>query len=69
MVVAKAVRINAARNARRRSAAAVMKGSVVKRVIDGTAMMMPIHDGSMPIAFNHTGKNGRCVPTTPNTAP
>ena len=40
----------------------VTKGRIVNRVTAGTAMMIPIHDASMPTAFSHTGKNGRWVP-------
>ena len=36
-----------------------MNGSIVNRVTDGTATMMPIHDASIPTAFSQTGKNGR----------
>ena len=46
-----------------------MNGSTVKRVTAGTAVMMPIHDASMPTAFSQTGKNGRWVPTRPNSVP
>jgi hypothetical protein len=52
----------------RLSASAVICGSVVKRVIAGSALMRPIQLASMPIAFSQTGKNGRCVPETANTA-
>ncbi|MGY2937308.1 hypothetical protein ACVWZ6_006910 [Bradyrhizobium sp. GM6.1] len=57
-----------ARIACRFSAKAVNCGSVVKRVIAGSALMRPIQAASMPIAFSQTGKNGRCVPDTANTA-
>ena len=40
-----------------------MNGSSVNRVTAGTAAIIPIHDGSIPIAFSQTGKNGRWVPT------
>ena len=53
----------------RLSARPVTNGSTVNRVTDGTAVMMPIHDASIPTAFSHTGKNGRWVPTRPNSAP
>ena len=49
----------APRSARCRSASPVMNGSTVKRVTEGTAVISPIQDGSMPTAFNQTGKNGR----------
>ena len=65
----KAVAIMAPRSDWRFSARPVMNGSTVNRVSDGTAVMMPIQDASMPIAFNHTGKNGRWVPTRPNSVP
>ena len=67
--MADAVRIIAPRNARRRSARLVTKGSVVKRVTAGTALMIPIQPGSIPMAFNHTVKNGRWVPKTPYVVP
>ena len=35
----------------------------------GTAVIKPIQDASIPIAFNQTVKNGRCVPTIPNSVP
>ena len=57
--VANAVTMIACRSAWRRSASPVTSGSTVKRVTAGTAMMMPIQDDSMPIAFSQTGKNGR----------
>jgi len=31
--------------------------------------MIPIQPGSIPIAFNHTVKNGRWVPKTPYDMP
>ncbi len=58
----------AARMACRFSANAVTCGSVVKRVIAGSAAMMPIQAASMPIAFSQTGKNGTCVPRTAKKA-
>lgn len=57
-----------ARIACRLSAKAVTCGSVVKRVSDGNALMIPIQAASTPIALSQTGKNGRCVPDTANTA-
>jgi len=57
-----------ARMACRFSAKAVTCGSVVKRVIAGSALMSPIQAASMPIAFSHTGKNGICVPRTAKKA-
>ena len=53
----------------RRSARPVTNGSTVNRVTAGTAVMIPIHDASIPTAFSHTGKNGRWVPTRPNSVP
>ena len=41
---------------------------MVKRVIPGSALMIPIQAASTPTAFSQTGKNGRCVPDTANTA-
>ena len=46
-----------------------MNGSTVNRVTEGTAVIIPIHDASIPTAFSHTGKNGRWVPTRPNSVP
>ncbi len=57
--VANAVTIIAPRTACRRSARPVTKGSTVNRVTDGAAAIIPIHDGSIPTAFSHTGKNGK----------
>ena len=57
--VAKAVTMMALRNDCRRSARAVTKGSTVKRVTAGTAVMIPIQEASIPTAFSQTGKNGR----------
>ena len=57
--VANAVAIIAPRTARWRSAKPVTNGSTVNRVTAGAAAIMPIHEGSMPMAFSHTGKNGR----------
>ena len=59
----------APRSAWRRSASAVMKGRIVKRVTEGTALMIPIQEASMPIALSQTGKNGVWVPISPNTVP
>ena len=39
--------------------------AAVKREIAGTAVIIPIQAASMPTAFSHTGKNGRCVPNKP----
>ena len=61
--------ISAPRSDRRRSASPVITGRIVNRVTAGTAVMMPIHDASMPIAFSHTGKNGRWLPISPNEVP
>ena len=55
----------APRSAWRRSAKPVTKGSTVKRVTAGTAVMMPIQAASTPTAFSHIGKYGRWVPTSP----
>jgi len=44
-------------------------GNTVNRVTAGTAMMMPIQEASRPMARSHTGKNGRWVPDSTNTAP
>ena len=41
------------------SIAAISPGRIVNRVMDGTAVMIPIHEASIPTAFSHTGKNGR----------
>ncbi len=49
--------------------APVTKGRIVNRVTDGTAVMIPIHEASIPTAFSHTGKNGRWVPIMPNSVP
>lgn len=68
IAVASTDTIMAARMACRFSARAVICGSVVKRVIAGSALMMPIHAASMPIAFSQSGKNGRCVPATAKIA-
>ena len=57
--VANAVMMMAFRNDCRRSARPVTKGSTVKRVTAGTAVMIPIHDASIPTAFSQTGKNGK----------
>ena len=65
--MAKAVSVMACRTARRRSARLVTKGSAVKRETAGSAVMIPIQAASIPTAFSHTGKNGRCVPTRPNS--
>ena len=65
--VAKPVAMIAPRSIWRRSAAAVISGSTVKRVTGGTAVMMPIQVASIPIAFSHTVKNGRCTPVMPNS--
>ena len=63
----KAVIIRAPRSDWRRSARPVTNGSAVKRETAGTAVMIPIQPGSIPIAFSQTGKNGRWVPTRPNS--
>jgi len=68
IAVASTDTIMPARIACRFSAKAVTCGSVVKRVIAGSALMRPIQAASTPIAFSHTGKNGRCVPETAKTA-
>lgn len=65
--MAKAVTVIACRTAWRRSAAPVTKGSTAKREIAGSAVMTPIQAASTPTAFSHTGKNGRWVPTSPNS--
>ena len=57
------------RSAWRHSANAVTNGSTVNRVTGGTAVMMPIQEASIPIAFSHTVKNGRWVPDVPNSVP
>ena len=48
---------------------AVTNGSVVKRVTEGTAAMIPIQTGSTPTARSQTGKNGKWVPTRPKPVP
>jgi hypothetical protein len=57
--VATAVTIMTPRNDRPRSERPVTTGRIVNRVTAGTAVMIPIHEASIPIAFSHTGKNGR----------
>ncbi len=64
--VTNAITVMVSRRIWRRSANAVTKGKIVKRENDGTAVMMPIHEASTPMAFSQTGKNGRYVPTTPS---
>ena len=65
--MAKAVTMMPPRTACRFSAVAVTKGSAVKREMAGSAVMMPIQAASTPTAFSQTGKNGRWVPTRPNS--
>jgi hypothetical protein len=57
--VMKAVAIMAPRKRRRLSARPVTSGNTGNRVTAGTAVMIPIHDASIPTAFSHTGKNGK----------
>lgn len=59
----------AARSDWRRSAKPVTSGRIENRVTEGTAVMIPIQEASIPTAFSHTGKNGRWVPIRPNAAP
>ena len=55
----KAAAIRVPRKRRRLSARPVTSGNTVNRVTAGTAVMIPIHDASIPTAFSHTGKNGK----------
>jgi hypothetical protein len=45
-----------------------INGGVVNRVTAGTALMIPIQDGSIPVARSQTGKNGSWMPDRPNNA-
>ena len=68
-MVTKAVTIMAPRSEPALSARPVTNGRIVNRVTAGTAVMIPIHDASIPTAFSHIGKNGRWLPIRLNTAP
>ncbi len=59
----------AARSDPRLSERPVTNGRMVNRATEGAAVMIPIHDASIPTARSHTGKNGRWVPTNPNSVP